>query len=204
MQVYQWDGGCNDITAILAVTIMEATSLGDLDLKERLDAINNRVEVIVDQWTYPARDRKYSETPGGTWIMEGRYGRDMRFVLAANPKDSRLAREELKAYVVALGEYDDDPGEGEIPEDIEIGEPEEQEGEMPPNFVAVNVEGEDNHVCWYAYFRSTPTDQDLGAAYEAIRLDEARPALEPEAPEESQNSLSRELGLVRFYMGQAV
>jgi hypothetical protein len=111
MQVFQWDGGCNEIVTLYEVTPLELAGLEELDLKERLDCLEAKAEVVIEQWFDPARDRKYSETPGGTWILSGRYGRDIPFVIAVNPKDDKLGREEMKEYVVAMGEFDDPPGD---------------------------------------------------------------------------------------------
>lgn len=112
MQVFQWDGGSNDISTLYEVTPMELAGLEDLDdLNMRLDCLEAKAEVVIDQWFSPARNRGYSETPGGTWILTGRYGRDIGFAIACNPKDDELAREELKSFVVALGEFDDAPGD---------------------------------------------------------------------------------------------
>ena len=198
MKVFQFDGSCGEFNQILDdadVTPMDVAALQDLTLEQRLDALESRVEVKIDQWTCPAEARLYGETLAGTWIMQARWGANLRMdvVIAANPNSDRQAQMDLDLYCSNQGLLDD-----------EAADDQDHQGEMT-NWVAVNVEGDDSHVMWFAYFRSEPQADDFALAYEAIRLgEEVKKSLEAEPVEEQPNRLSRQLGLRRFYMGQAV
>ena len=188
MKVFQFDSSTGEFDEVLQINQMDTGSLRELDLQSALDAVEARVEVHLDQWTYPAQNRSYHLGKRGTWIMKGEFGRHQDFVIACNPDQDGPAVEELREFCEFIG--------------LVAADADEPTPEMP-NWVACNLEGTDSHVVWVAYFRGEPSDRDFWAAYEDIRLNQ-KVALEPEKPEEIPNRLSQQMGLRRYLMGQAV
>ena len=203
MKVYQWDGSNNEITIPVEVSDMDVAALEELMLRERMYALNHRVEVEVESWASPSELIGCNVTANGTWMASGKYDRDYGFVLAANPGDDSKALADMTQFVIEeLKEYDDPPG---MPDDIDLGDVEEQEPSGLPNFVACNVEeiNGEQAVGWFAYFRSEPTPEDLEAAREFLH--HAKPASEIfDVPDLMSNALSIQLGLVRFYVAGVI
>ena len=205
MKLLAWDEVSG--TTCTALQLQQATEdVCRMGLRQRMDYLEqlwSQIEGGVD----PVSNPVYWETPGGTWIKYGRcvIRQWMNSMIAANPRNDLQCAQDLKA---AVDEFCDLPT-GEEAGWLAARQTSPQEAEpvavepASTNLIATNVEGDDCHVFWVAYFQDEPTNHDFTVAYEDIRLDGGK-GLEPDPVEEQPNALSRKLGLRRYYMGQAV